>query len=202
MLPVDHILWAVPDRDQGIADFEKLTGVRAVIGGSHPGRGTRNALVSLGDRQYFEIIAPDPEQPPAENFGAVIRALTAPRILTFAVECPDLETLGDRARAAKIPFKGPEDWSRGALRWRLAFTENTAFGSLLPIYIDWQQSPHPALSSPKGLSLKSFEAMHPDAEGLKAAYDALNIDVPVKRSDRAGLSAVLSGPRGELVLNS
>jgi hypothetical protein len=108
MLPLDHILWAVPDRDEGIAYFERLTGIRAVIGGSHPGRGTRNALVSLGANRYLELIAPDPAQPPAENFGAAIRSLTAPKLLTFVVACTDLETLGRKAGKANIPFKGPE----------------------------------------------------------------------------------------------
>lgn len=202
MLPVDHILWAVPDRDEGIAYFEQLTGVRAAIGGSHPGRGTRNALVSLGPSLYLELIAPDPEQPPANNFGDEIRSLTAPRLLTFVVACRDLETLGGKAAEAKIPFKGPELWSRGSLNWRLAFTEGTPFGSLLPIYIDWQLSPHPALSAPAGLSLVDFEVMHPDADGLRATYAALDIGVTVRRSDRPALRATISGPRGELVLTS
>lgn len=202
MLPLDHILWAVPDRDEGIAYFEKLTGIRAAIGGSHPGRGTRNALVSLGPDLYLELIAPDPEQPPGDNFGAQIRALPAPRLLTFVLACRDLESLAVKAAKANISFRGPEDWSRGTLNWRLGFTENTPFGSLLPFYIDWQKSPHPALSAPAGLSLVNFEVMHPDVEGLRAVYAALGIDVTVRRGDRPGLRAVITGPRGELVLNS
>src|SRR5947209_19467385 len=80
----DHLLLGVSDLDHGIDWFERRAGVRGVVGGVHPARGTRNALVSLGGAHYLEIIAPDPAQT-IGNRQFQLTALTEPRLINFAV---------------------------------------------------------------------------------------------------------------------
>ena len=94
MPPVDHLVYAVPDLEKGIADIERLTGIRAAIGGSHPGMGTRNALISLGPDVYLEIIGPDPAQLEYRSPRVFrIDGLDAPRLITWAAKSVDVRTV-------------------------------------------------------------------------------------------------------------
>ena len=56
-LVLDHLVWCVNSVSEGMDMFEALTGVRPCTGGQHLGLGTHNALVSLGDGLYLEILA-------------------------------------------------------------------------------------------------------------------------------------------------
>ncbi len=100
---VDHLVYATPDLDLGIRAIEDLLGVRATVGGQHPGLGTRNALVALGPNTYLEIIGPDLEQPrlsEPRRFG--IDELKAPRLVGWVAKGTKLEELARRAHGAGI----------------------------------------------------------------------------------------------------
>src|SRR5215472_4534042 len=105
---LDHILLGVADLDSGIAWVEQRTGVRAVFGGVHPGRGTRNALLSMGPRRYLEIIAPDPQQTNATSANEMVnrlRALQEPQLVGWASHTNDLASLAQKAAAAGIAIE-------------------------------------------------------------------------------------------------
>src|SRR5215471_20228939 len=79
---LDHVLLGINSLEQGISWLEERSGVHAVFGGVHPGRGTRNALISLGPHRYQEIIAPDPQQPGVSNeMVDRLRPIQEPRLI-------------------------------------------------------------------------------------------------------------------------
>src|SRR5213594_4080130 len=108
---LDHIILGYNDLDRGIELVEERTGVRPAIGGVHPGRGTRNALLSLGERRYLEIIAPDPAQQKIVHFPQILQ-MTDPRLIGWAVHPPDITAVAKQLRENKIAFTGPDDGSR------------------------------------------------------------------------------------------
>src|SRR5262245_51161548 len=187
---VDHLILGVSDLDQGIAWFEKLSGVKAVVGGLHPGRGTRNALVSLGGRQYLEIMAPDPAQEGAA-LPYDLKSLAAPRLVNWAAATNDIDSIARKARLAGLNVFGPRDGSRARpdgrmLKWKTLDVQNR-MGSVrispIPFFIQWAvDSLHPSEDSPKGLELRSFEMEHPDADNVLKTLRSIGIEAQVRQA--------------------
>src|SRR5258707_13776112 len=98
---LDHLILGCNDLDKGIEFVHEGTGVLPAMGGVHPGRGTRNALLSLGERRYLEIIAPDPAQTEIVHFPQ-IRSMTDPRLIGWAVHPPDITALAMRPPETKV----------------------------------------------------------------------------------------------------
>lgn len=202
---LDHLLWASPDLDVGSTTLGDLFGVSPIRGGSHPGFGTRNSLLSLGE-SYLEIIAPDPEQSRDANRGGEISALRYPRLITFAVRTDDIVGYKEAADRANIATRGPIEMGRTRpdgvrLDWSCLYITDPTFGESIPFAIDWKQSAHPSRCAPTGAILKSLVVLHPQAERLSDIYQQMEIDVPVRLAPRPGFQAVFGTPRGDVVLS-
>src|SRR5260370_24562578 len=178
---LDHILLGCNDLDRGVAFVEGHTGVRAAFGGVHPGRGTENALLSLGARRYLEIIAPDPKQAGVQQFS-VITKLKEPRLIGWAAHRDDLEQFAARLRQEGIEFEGPQPGSRQGpdgklLRWKALGLKDDHSG-LLPFFIEWSKdSIHPSVDAPKGCTLQRFEVNTPETEDLLHAASRIELDL-------------------------
>ena len=202
MTQLDHIMYACPDLQAGIDEIYALTGIMPAMGGSHPGVGTRNALLSLDNHQYLEIIAPDPEQDLTGTTGQLLLDHGGTGIRSWAIACDSLTKVATLAAARNITTRDIIDMSRTTpdgvkLAWQLLFLTDPH----MPFFIDWLKSPHPALSTPTGCQLKSFHisALAP------ATYLGLLSDLALPIAVTAGadaFAAELETPKGTVLLNS
>ncbi len=203
---LDHIILGCNDLDHGIELVKESTGVRATLGGVHPGRGTRNALLSLGERRYLEIIAPDTSQGPVVHFPQIL-GMTEPRLIGWAVHPPDIAATAKLLREIQIAFTGPDDGSRkrpdgAVLNWKTINLTDDRHG-LLPFFIEWSaDSVHPSKDAPAHCTLEYFQIMSADPDELSTTFKHMGLDLPVERSDKARLRALISGPKGDLGLTT
>ena len=203
---VDHLIIGAADLDRGIQWLEQRTGVRAAIGGTHPGRGTRNALIALRGRQYVELVAPDPAQP--ASLASHLRSINEPRLIGWAAGTPDIEALAKRIRAMGHEPTAPRPGSRARpdgrlLKWTtLGVNSKFAAGGVdpIPFFIAWAaDSAHPSSDSPAGCELSSLEFEHPNAEDLSDALARLEISATVRQAQSVGIVATLTTPKGAVV---
>jgi hypothetical protein len=202
----DHLVYATPDLKLGIETIEKLLGVHATPGGQHPGAGTRNALVALGSTTYLEIIAPDPDQPAPHvprRFG--VDNLKAPRLAGWAAREGDLESLVPAAAKNGVTLGDIGSGSRKRpdgvlLSWRFTSPATVLGDGLVPFFIDWGTSPHPAQTAAAGAKLVGLRGEHPDAERVRTLLGALGLDMPVKSAPAAALIATIECPKGRVEL--
>ncbi len=190
----------------GVDEIEHLLGVRPAPGGRHPKWGTRNALLSLGNQSYLEVLGPDPEQHGLDGqrlFG--VDKLSQSRLLTWVAKSNDLESLAGTARKAGVDLgrisaghrKRPDGIE---LSWRLTDPYKVDYDGLLPFFIDWGATPHPADSAPSGCLLADLYGEHPEADRVQADLTTLGLELEIKQSTQPGLVATIKTPIGVVEL--
>lgn len=140
-LQLDHVLVAVADLSVAARDFESSHGLGSVAGGRHPGWGTANRIVPLGD-SYLELLAiVDEEEGAASDLGrwvAAAGAASGSRPFGWAVRPDNLDEVALRLgltieRGARLTPEGE------VLRWRAASIDEPASESSLPFFIEWEE---------------------------------------------------------------
>jgi Glyoxalase-like domain len=176
----DHLVVAIRSLSEGIAEFERLTGITAAAGGTHPDRGTENALVSLGDGRYLEILAPQ-EGARLSTVDERMRQLEHLCIIDWAVSVSGVEAGMETLRDAGfvIPFVSPGarvtpsgerlDWTTFRLADRSL--------SIAPFFIHWgAATKHPSTTAPGGCTLAELTVQDPAPDRLAAALSALGVE--------------------------
>ena len=201
---IDHLILGVDDLERGMAEFARRTGVTPVKGGVHPGRGTQNALVSLGEGRYLEILAPSHEPGAPIDRGTTFAALTP---VGWALHTDDLPAMVAAMRAAIISVSDIRPGARarpdGArLEWQTASVTGVGL-EMAPFFIAWGRgTPHPSSESPTGCRLMRVAMAEPSPDALQRFLDVSGVDVRVMTADTAGMTVVLQCPTGEVTFQS
>ncbi len=209
MVAIDHIVFACTDLAAGVAHIKDLTGVTAAPGGPHPGVGTYNALLSLGEDVYLEIIAPDPDQPTPDQprpFGIDELGDSAGQLAAFCIHTTPPETIdevvatmaahgfnpGPISAMSRLKSDGEE------IHWRLS--RNAAANTRLePFVIDWGDTTHPATVTPTGATLISLNGSTAEPAAAKQLHSALGLAIEVSEGADE-ISAVIECPNGRIEL--
>jgi hypothetical protein len=203
---VDHLVYATLDVEATLRDLGASMGVSAAAGGQHPSWGTRNALLALGPRMYLEIVGPDPSLPrPAGKRPFGLDTLSAPRLATWACRGEDLPGIVEAAGRLGVGLGDVRPGSRkrpdgSALSWTMTDLMSGREDGIVPFFIDWGVSPHPAEGAPQGCALLGLRGRHPDAKRIRSILEALDLDLPVVPGERPALQAVISTPLGAVEL--
>jgi glyoxalase-like protein len=203
---VDHLVYAAPNLATGVEQVERILGVKAVPGGQHPGGGTRNALIGLGDETYLEIIGPDPEQPKPmrpRRFG--IDDLETPRLVTWAVKSTDLEATKEKAKVYGLDLGEVQSGSRRRpdgvlLAWRLTVAPSLTADGIVPFFIDWGKTQHPATSLSNKCKLVAIRAEHPNAKAIGTGLSGLGLNIKIDTAPAPALIATIQTPNGPVEL--
>ena len=170
---IDHLLIATPELELGCKYIFEQFGVEPIIGGSHPGKGTRNALLGLEDDIYIEILAPDPHQAADLPLGQYLRGLEQTTLMWWAARCRDFDALAGRLQQHDVEILSRGPWSRRLpdgreLEWELLIPGASAFQAALPFFIHWgEMTQHPSRNLPVCGALNSLHISHPANEELR-----------------------------------
>jgi hypothetical protein len=150
---------------------------------------------------YLEILTPDPDQD-ANALDPELRALREEGLYHWAVGGVDLERVRENALSAGLASGSVVTGGRalpngGRLEWSLFGIRNHPFGALVPFFIDWGNSEHPAKTAPRAGKVLRIEVSTTDPTGLEVLYRALGIEGVAIREGRPGLAAIIGTDGGE-----
>jgi glyoxalase-like protein len=199
---LDHVVLAVADLAAAADELETRHGLASVAGGRHPGWGTENAIVPLGDT-YLELIAvADEAEAAASALGRWVRDGSGggPRPLGWAVRTDDLDAVAERLGLAvrggsRITVEGEE------LHWRYAGIERAMDEACLPFFIRWAEgAPFPGRAGSPQLRLRELR-LTGDPTRLAAWLGPNDLPVVIGPGRPAVAGIVLDGSGRTVVLS-
>ena len=137
VLAIDHLIVTTDDLAASAEQLLAATGLAAVPGGRHPGHGTGNWIVPLGDA-YVELLAVvDEEEAAGSPFGRFVLERAEHGLAAVCLRTDDATTVAERLGRTTAPMerRTPDGT---VLRWRLVGLEDALGPARLPFFIEWE----------------------------------------------------------------
>jgi hypothetical protein len=202
---IDHVLFAVDDLPAAAQAMEALHGLSSIEGGRHPGWGTANRIVPLGDA-YLELVTVVDQAEAAQSlFGSWVASAAGTLAGPFgwAVRTHRLDDVAHRL-GLTVTAGSRVDRSGRPLRWRLAGVEHAAKEPALPFFIEWQEGtplPGSARRADAGgaLAIVSLR-LSGDPDNLTTWLGRHAMPITVRPGPSAVTGITLAGSAGEIVV--
>ena len=198
-LAPDHLVICVDDLDEAEQRFVSEHGLSSLVGGRHPGHGTANRIIPLGD-SYIELVAVvDASEAAESSFGSWVlsEASDPPRVNALCLRTDDISLLAsDRDIEPVAMSRARPDGS--TLSWKLAGIERTISDGY-PFFVEWEVEDHElpgrtAIDHPAGPTrLESVEVVG-DKEHLESWISGA--DKVVVSSGPQSISAMIESSHG------
>lgn len=198
-MELDHVLVAVADPATGVPHVPQHEELTPYVGGRHPGWGTANWIVPLGDT-YLELVAIVDEREAREStLGRWVATSGEGAFMGWCVRPSDLEATATRL-GLDITTGSRTLPSRESIAWRTAGVAEATSRPWLPFFIE--RIDPTTFPGAQGEALASLVRLEidgdPDELSAWLGDNVLPLDV---RAGKAGITAVvLRGPRGTITL--
>ena len=196
------MLIAVSDLAVAARELEARYGVASVEGGRHPGWGTANRIVPLGDA-YLELVAIADESEARQSLlGRWVAARRGglARPLGWAVRTDGLDDVA--GRLGLTVHTGSRDLpGGGVVRWRMAGLEQAVAEPSLPFFLEWAPgTPFPgrtAAAHPAGAVRIAALELEGDADRLAVWLGEHDLPIRVRPGEAAVAAIELTGASGK-----
>ena len=131
--------------------------------------------------------------------------LAAPGLATWAAGASDLERVVEKAARMSVTLGNVITGSRKRtdgveLHWRYTDPRRLIADGIVPFFIDWADTPHPASSAAPGAALIHLRAEHPEPERVQEILRGLELEISVGRAPHPALIATIDCARGRIEL--
>ena len=200
---IDHIVYCVYNLEEAINNLENKLGVKATIGGAHLTQGTKNALISLGDECYLEILAIDESNTDIKAPRWMgIDVLQSSKITRWALKTKDItqdsKTLQQyNSDMGKVTGGSRKMTTGKTLSWQIAMPLSTPEVDIAPFITDWSESEaHPIDSLKQPCQLLELQFNHPNPKVLQKLFDQMDIATKINKANSTSIKAIIECPNG------